>query len=375
MASITTRPNGSRFITFLDGSGQAKHITLGKIDRRYAEALKVKVEDLVSASIHGHAPTDETCRWLAGRDERLYTKLSDAGLVPRRETATLSEVLDRYIEDREGELKPESIRKLNQTRTKLLEYFDPSTPVRKITEQDAALWRRSLKDQGLSEAVVKTHSGNAKTMVADAVKRKAIPENPFAGLKSGSTPSKYSRYITPEEIQSVIKACPNPEWRLLFGLARYAGLRVPSETHLLTWSDVDFERCRLRVRSPKTERYEGHDERLVPIDPRLMALLQDRFTWCPEGEARLVTINGKGAFVRPVRKIWAKANVKPWERLWQTLRSSCEKEWAMTHPQYAVSKWIGHSITVSGRHYANDVPDELFDRAAGLARGAQRQAQ
>jgi len=55
----------------------------------------------------------------------------------------------------------------------------------------------------------------------------------------------------------------------------------------------------------------------------------------------------------------------------------------MSFPQYAVSKWIGHSITVSGKHYANAVPDELFDRAAGTrSRGqghasicAQRQAQ
>ncbi len=48
----------------------------------------------------------------------------------------------------------------------------------------------------------------------------------------------------------------------------------------------------------------------------------------------------------------------------------------MTFPQYAVSKWLGHSITVSGRHYANDVPDELFAKAsAGEGSGAQRQAQ
>jgi hypothetical protein len=37
----------------------------------------------------------------------------------------------------------------------------------------------------------------------------------------------------------------------------------------------------------------------------------------------------------------------------------------MTFPQYAVSKWIGHSTTVSGRHYANDVPDEMFEKASG----------
>ena len=68
--------------------------------------------------------------------------------------------------------------------------------------------------------------------------------------------------------------------------------------------------------------------------------------------------------IRQVRAIWKRAGVEPWKRLWQTLRQSCEKEWAMTFPQYAVSKWIGHSITVSGRHYANDVPDELFSKAA-----------
>ncbi len=47
----------------------------------------------------------------------------------------------------------------------------------------------------------------------------------------------------------------------------------------------------------------------------------------------------------------------------------------MTFPQYAVSKWIGHSITVSGRHYANDVPDELFQRAAGPEQEAQQNRQ
>ena len=51
----------------------------------------------------------------------------------------------------------------------------------------------------------------------------------------------------------------------------------------------------------------------------------------------------------------------------------------MTFPQYAVSKWIGHSITVSGRHYANHVPDELFDKATNAGddddHSAQRHAQ
>jgi len=42
--------------------------------------------------------------------------------------------------------------------------------------------------------------------------------------------------------------------------------------------------------------------------------------------------------------------------------------------QFAVSLWMGHSMAVSGRHYANSVPDELFARIAGLSDGAESSA-
>jgi len=380
MASITTRSNGSRFISFRNAAGEPRHITLGKVAKRYAEAVKVKVEDLVSSNLHGHAPSDETARWVASLDERLHEKLAAVDLLPRRQSTTIGEWLEQYLEDRRGDLKQESLRKLEQTKTKLLAYIDTETPLRQLTVDDAAGWRRFLRNVGLSEAAVKTHCGNAKTMIAAAVRRKLINESPFSDLKSGATPSRYNRYVKSEEIARVIDACPYAEWKVLFGLARFAGLRVPSETHLLTWADVDFERCRMTVRSPKTEHHEGHEQRIVPIVPKLMALIQERFDTCPEGEQRLVTIGGQGSsMTRPARRIIKRASVEPWKRLWQTLRQSCEKEWAMTMPQYAVSKWIGHSITVSGRHYANDVPDELFERAAGIegdgANSAQQNAQ
>ncbi len=225
---------------------------------------------------------------------------------------------------------------MRQTKAKLLESFPDDACVRGISRDDALDWRKSLKDVGLSEAAIRTHCGNVKTMLAEAKRRKVIEDNPFEMLKSGPTPSKYTRYITPDEIQRVIDACPNAEWRLLFGLARYAGLRIPSETHRLTWADVDFERARLTVHSPKTERWEGHDQRVIPITPKLMALLHYRFETMPEGEAPLVGITGKGAVIRRVRGIWAAAGVEPWARLWQTLRASCEKEWAIMFPQFAV---------------------------------------
>ena len=374
MASITTRKNGSRFIGFVDENRKLQTITLGKVPLRYAESVRVKVEDLVSASITGHAPADETSRWLAGLDDRMIGKLARVGLTAPRQTITLKEWLTLYLDQRRADLKPESHRKLCQTRDKLLAYFDAQTPVRSITTRQASEWRQWLRGQ-VSEAWTKTLCGNVKTVFAEAVRHKVIPENPFIYLRSGSTPSKHTRYITPDEIDKVIDTLPTAEWRLLVGLARYAGLRIPSESHTLMWGDVDFERRRLTVRSRKTEHHAGHEQRFVPVTPKLMQLLQDRFDECGAGDRHLVTIRGQGRISLRMQAACARAGVESWPRLWQTLRASCEKEWAMTFPQYAVSKWIGHSITVSGRHYANDVPDELFDWAAGIATGAQRYAQ
>jgi integrase len=380
MASISTRKTGSRFINFIDANGKTQTITLGKVQMRYAEAVKVKIEDLVSATLHHHAPRDDTARWVAGLDDHMIAKLARVGLTQPRINTTLKGWLEQYIAERKGDLKPESLRKLEQTKMKLLAFFDAKAELRKITLQQTADWRQFLKGLKLSEAAVKTHCGNAKTMIAEAVRRKLIEDSPFSLLRSGATPSRYSRYIKPEEIDRIIDACPNTEWKLLFGLARYAGLRIPSESHLLTWADVDFEHGRLTVKSPKTEHHAGHEQRIIPLTPKLMDLLQDPFDECEEGEQHLVQITGKGAVIRQARAIWQRSGVEPWKRLWQTLRQSCEKQWAMTFPQYAVSKWIGHSITISGRHYANDVPDELFVRAADMgdkaeASSAQRQAQ
>ena len=375
MASITTRKNGSRFIRFIDSNGQSQTITLGKCAMRYAESIKVKIEDLGSAMLHHHAPRDDTACWVADLGDCMAAKLERVGLIPPRITVTLKEWLEQYLAERKDDLKTESLRKLQQTKAKMMAFFDTGTELRKITVQQAIGWRQFLKVLKLSEAAIKTHSGNAKTMVNEAVKRKLIEDNPFASLRSGSTPSRYSRYVTPEDSERMVDACPDTEWKLLFGLARYTGLRIPSESQLLTWEDVDFERARLTVRSPKTERHAGHEQRIVPITPKLMTLLQNHFAEAEEGQQHLVTIRGKGAVIRKFQAIWRRAGVEPWKRLWQTLRQSCEQEWAMEGvPQFAVSLWMGHSMTVSGRHYANNVPDELFARVAGLGDGAESSA-
>ena len=367
MASISTDSKKRKIIQFYDQYGTRRPIRIGRRTHEQAREIGQRIDELVGWKISGTQPSKGTLEWVRDlTEQRLYDRLAQFGLVDTRQAATIGEWLEQHIRECEDDMKPGSLRKLRQTEAKLLGHFDARTPLRSITGEHAERWRSALKDDGLSRATIRTHCGNAKTMLRKAVKRRLIDENPFDELESGATASKYARYVTPQEIDRVIEACPNAEWRLLFGLARYAGLRVPSESHILTWADVDWEHARLTVRSPKTEHHEGHEQRVVPITAPLMPLMQSRFDESEPGDELLVTIRGKGAVIRRVRSICAHAGVDPWKRLWQTLRSSCEQHWAIDgFPQYVVSHWMGHSIEVSGKHYTNAVPDELFDKAAG----------
>ena len=82
-----------------------------------------------------------------------------------------------------------------------------------------------------------------------------------------------------------------------------------------------------------------------------------------------MSLNGKTR--QKMRQIATSAGVAPWKDAFQTLRRSREIEWAQSYPQYAVSMWIGHSIQVSGKHYATIIPDELFDSVACSNEGNQ----
>ncbi|RIK80286.1 MAG: hypothetical protein DCC68_11280 [Planctomycetota bacterium] len=57
-----------------------------------------------------------------------------------------------------------------------------------------------------------------------------VEVNPFADLKSTVRPNPSRFYfIRRDEAQKVLDACPDAQWRLIFALARFGGLRVPSE--------------------------------------------------------------------------------------------------------------------------------------------------
>ena len=42
---------------------------------------------------------------------------------------------------------------------------------------------------------------------------------------------------------------------------------------------------------------------------------------------------------------------KPWPRLFQNLRASCETDWVEKHPAHECAAWLGHSPAIAAAHY------------------------
>ncbi len=211
-------------------------------------------------------PPDAVSRWVGQLGDDLHGRLARVGLVEPRRRESVEAWLALYVAEKKHVLKPVSLKKIEQTVAKLKPHF-ANLSVRDLTRADAAAWRKHLQEEGLREATVRTHAGNAKAIFQEAVERQLTVVNPFAALPSGSTPSQETRYVTPDDIDRVINVAPGTQWPLLLGLARYTGLRIPSESHRLTRLDVDLDKGQLTVRSPKTEHHRGHEWCLVPIQP------------------------------------------------------------------------------------------------------------
>lgn len=365
MASISRERNGHWMIQFVAPDGKRKTIRLGKATRKIAEATKVKVERLVAARLLGHPVDDETARWVNERDDLMHGKLAAVGLVKPRQHSrmTLVGFVDDYIKSR-TDAKPRTIINMKQARKKLEQFFGTDKLLRDVTEGEADEFQRDLQRKvGINTA--RRICGRAKQFFRAAIRRRLIQVNPFMDVKcqvQGNEEKQY--FVSPEEARKVLDHCPDREWKLIFALSRYGGLRCPSEHGLLRVGDIDWENDRMTVRSPKTEHHEGKASRQVPIFPELRPHLLDACLNPPDGQEYLVprcrdsAVNLRTQF----RRIIELAGLEPWPKLFHNLRATRQTELAETYPIHVVCAWLGNSQAVAKKHYLQ-VTEEHFERA------------
>jgi integrase len=363
MASLFKK-KGQWAIQFIAGE-RRPIIYVGKAEKA-ARGILAHVERLINATIDRQPVTRETAEWVGSIGSSLHRKLVKAGLVQAREEVAptqLAAFLDGYVKGR-TDLKERSRANLTQARNGLVEHFGAKRDLKTITRGEMGDWHRSIKAR-LAKATVAGHVKRARMFFADALNRKLITENPMTGIEAGHmTNRERFVYVTAEMIESVIGACPDAEWRLIFALARYGGLRVPSESNALRWSDVNWEQSRMTVRASKTAHHSGGGTRVVPIFPELLPHLRDAFEQAEAGENRVI-VKHRGENLRTrAEKIIGRAGLVPWAKLFQNLRSSCETDLTNSFPLHVACAWIGNSEAVAAKHYLQ-VTDDHFATAVG----------
>ena len=386
MASIARDRNGRKRILFVAEDGSRKTIRLGKTSLKQAEAFKIKLEALIAGRITGSLD-DETARWIAGLPDGIHGKLAAVGLLTTRAasaSATLGRFLAEYTDSR-ADVKVNTQLVYGRTVKHLLKFFGADKLLREITSGDADAWRAYLlkcagrqPGRSLAENTIRRMSGVARQFFRAAQRRKLIADNPFSELKvfvSGNPAREY--FLSRQDADKVLDACPDAQWRLIFALARYGGLRTPSETLLLKWTDIDWARGRMVVHSPKTERHAGGDSRLVPVFPELYPHLLAAYEQAEPGTQYVITRYRKsGLNLRTgLMRILHRAGLQPWPKLWQNLRATRQTELTQVWPEYVVCAWMGNSRLVARQHYLQ-VTDEHFRQAAqNPAHAAQNPAQ
>jgi integrase len=267
-------------------------------------------------------------------------------------TMTVEELINKFLV--EVDVKPATRAAYRQTTQSLIKSLGSTKSVAQLTSADADTWRASCVAEGLAKATIAKRTNVAKTIFKKAVKLGVIKASPFEDLKVGSqVNSERSFYVSREVISEVLEQCPNIQWRAIVGLTRYAGLRCPSELQQLKWSDIDWSKKLLTVHSPKTEHHAGHAVRIVPVAPEIQPILFELFEMATEGDVLLFSkLKASSGNLRTTfHKIIVRAGHKPWARLFQNLRGSCETDWVGVHPAHEVASWLGHSPTIAVKHY------------------------
>lgn len=377
MASLSNDGDGTRRVLFML-DGKRKSLRLGTISARDAQYVVNHVEALLRARRNGTpipAPTEE---WLGTLDPKRHGRLAKLGVVEARGPGvTLGDFLTRYFETMTTKGSTRTF--YGHTRRNLLDYFKADRALASIGPADIDAWRAWLVEhEGLSRATVARRTVAARTFWRRAVRWKMATENPFDGIKAGcSENADRKAFVTPEAIADVLAAAPDAEWKCIVALARYGGLRTPSETFALRWQDIDWERGTIRVVCPKLAHRDRFAEQIIPMFPELRGALLDLWDETPTGTEYVIVRNRLGSANLRTRfcKIIRRAGRTPRPRLFHNLRASRQTELMRTYDLATVCRWLGNSPEIAARHYATSVAlDADFQRATAVPEAAQNPA-
>jgi integrase len=243
------------------------------------------------------------------------------------------------------------------------ETFSLNELVENVSADKLLNWKAALQTKFATASI----AGFVKT--AKMVFNWAVDHDWLKKIPNGSFVNRDNdRVISMAEYAKLLNACPNQEWRTIIALARIGGLRCPSELGQLRWSDVTWGENRFLVHSPKTERHEGHQKRLVPLFPELRSELERHYS-LDETKGNEFVIQGfqnscwnlHTAFQVIAKRAGLGKIVRPFDNMRMSRSNEVERKFGSKKK----SLWIGHSDKVMLDHHLVLEDEDYLEAAEG----------
>lgn len=361
MASLVNRPNGHKWLQFTTSKSRKRYtLRLGKVSEKVAMDFKFHLESLIASQSGGLQLSGHTIAWLNSMSDRYHRNLVTAGLVAdrRNSVSTLSVLLSRY--EAGIAAAKSTIDNVRQMHNSLIEYFGADRDIATINTSDANDFKAHLLLHGnkkggpLAAATVSRRIRRCRAVFKFAVDNGWLQKSPFSHMKGFcEVNKKREHFVAVDKVNAIFPHISDHEIRAAVALARWGGLRFPSEILPLEWESILWERNLIHVWAQKTVRHENGQDRYVPLFPEikecLLAIPQScRGQFVFPTRRKCSAMSTTNALERACRA----ANVALWQRPWNNMRSTRVTELLKTYPIHEVGAWMGHSPETLLKHYA-----------------------
>ena len=350
-------------------------ITLGKTALALANLFAANLDLLISHRKHQPAePIPASIQiWLESLSDRHKEQLGEVGLVDASNfSLTVDDLITLFLKEynQRDDVAPSTKRQFKTC----MRRFPPSLKTKLISEVSPKKkhYRNNAKPVFGNEtkkqmiAVVswqREHyalsswsraNGRLREIGVWAVANGICDYNPFSLLPvPDQTNDERNTHVEAGWILDAMSQCTHPDTRLLFALGRFAGCRLLSEARTLKPDHIDWENSTLRVFDSKKLKF-----RSMPLFDEIREELERHGKEVAWGRYVLSdwTLGKTDAnATKHMKKAVQRTEHQQWEKVTQNLRSSCENELLNAgFDERLVTKWMGHTIKVSRKHYQNE---------------------
>jgi site-specific recombinase XerD len=336
-------------------NGVQKTLYLGKrFDSVSADRVARIVTEILDCRDCGNSVRLETLRKVASLPQRIQLSLRRIGLFTTFFDMSLEDLINRFMETKKG-TKDKTQRDYKVSCNRLYWYFSRTDLVSKI-DKDKIKEFIDCCNEKLAECTMYRSVITYRSIFEIAVKLGILTENPFDGIQEGKRYNEQNMfYVTRELTMNLLKVCNDDLDRLIIVLARFGGLRVPSELEQLRFKDF-----RNDVITVHEDTKTGWRE--VPFFGEIREVF-NRLSGSPESFV----------FPRNSVKQWyswgmlsdviARAGIEQYPKLFVNMRSSCITDLdALGYSEKTLDAIFGNSAEVRRIHYLQLQKKEAYKK-------------